>query len=377
MQSVKIRGIRVRKIRVHSCPFVVKPSACMKPNVTQSVFGKLPSGKTAHLYTLTNARGCVARISNYGAIITELHVPDRNGRLGDVVLGFDNLKQYLTNDYYLGATCGRVANRIAKGKFTLDGKKFSLATNNGPNALHGGRKGFDKVLWRATPLQGATVRLDYTSADGEEGYPGKLAVTVIMKLTDANELLIDYTATTTQPTPINLTNHSYFNLAGRGDIKKHLLTLAADFYTPNDDTQIPTGEIRPVKGTPFDFTKPAAIGARFAKLGGKPQGYDHNFVLRGDATHSGAPAFAARVTEPTTGRVLDIFTTTPGVQLYTANWFDGTLTGKNGIRYTPHTGLALEAQHFPNAVNTPHFPNTILRPGETYRQLTIHRFSTK
>lgn len=349
----------------------------MKASVTKTVFGKLPSGKTAHLFNLTNSGGCVAKITNYGAIITELHVPDRHGRLGDVVLGFDNLQPYITNPPYLGATCGRVANRIAKGKFTIDGKKFSLAVNNGPNSLHGGRKGFDKVLWRATPLQGATVRFDYTSADGEEGYPGKLAVTVIMKLTEANELLIDYTATTTKPTAVNLTNHSYFNLAGRGDIKQHLLTLAADFYTPKDSTDIPTGEIRSVKGTPFDFTKPTPIGSRFAKVGAKPPGYDHNFVLRGDTTNSGVPAFAARVTEPTTGRVLDIFTTTPGIQLYTANWFDGTLTGKGGLRYTPHTGVALEAQHLPNSVNTPHFPTTILRPGETYHQLTIHRFATE
>ena len=349
----------------------------MKATVTKSVFGKLPSGQTAHLFTLANAQGSVAKVTNYGAIITELHVPDRQGRLGDVVLGFDNLKSYITNPPYFGATCGRVANRTAKGKFTLDGKKYSLAVNNGVNALHGGRKGFDKVLWRATPLQGATVRLDYTSVDGEEGYPGKLAVTVIMKLTDANELLIDYTATTTKPTPINLTNHSYFNLAGRGDIKQHQLTLAADFYTPTDNTQIPTGEIRPVKGTPFDFTKPVPVGARFVKLGGKPQGYDHNYVLRGDTTNSDAPAFTARVTEATTGRVLEVFTTEPGVQLYTGNWLNGSLTGKGGAVYAQHTGLCLETQHFPNSVNTPHFPNTILRPGETYHQLTVHRFTTK
>lgn len=350
----------------------------MKATVTKSVFGKLPSGQTAHLFTLTNAKGCVAKITNYGTIITELHVPDRHGRLGDVVLGFDTFPPYLTNAPYLGATCGRVANRIAKGKFTLDGKKFCLAVNNGPNALHGGRRGFDKVLWRATPLRGATVRFDYTSAAGEEGYPGKLAVAVIMKLTDANELLIDYTATTTQPTPINLTNHSYFNLAGRGDIKKHLLTLAADYYTPKSPTNVPTGEIRPVKGTPFDFTQPTPIGKRLAQTGEKERlGYDHNYVLRGDPANSGAPAFAARVTEPTTGRILEIFTTTPGVQLYTGNWLDGSLTGKHGHRYTQHTGVCFEAQHFPNAVNIPHFPSTILRPGETYHQLTIHRFSAK
>lgn len=349
----------------------------MKPNVTKSLFGKLPSGQPVHLFTLVNAKGCVAKIINYGTIITELHVPDRKGRLGDVVLGFDHLKPYLTNPPYLGATCGRVANRTAKGRFTLDGKKYSLAVNNGPNTLHGGRKGFDKVLWRAKALRGAAVRFDYTSADGEEGYPGQLAVTVIMVLTNANELVIDYAATTTKPTPINLTNHTYFNLAGRGSIKQHQLVLAADFYTPTDATQIPTGEIRPVKGTPFDFTKPTTVGARFAKLGGKPQGYDHNYVLRGDATNSGAPAFAARLTEPKSGRVLELFTTTPGVQLYTGNWLNDSLIGKRGAVLAQHTGLCLETQHFPNAVNIPHFPNTILRPGETYRQLTIHRFTTK
>ncbi len=354
----------------------------MKANVTKSVFGQLPSGQTAHLFTFTNAQGAVAKITNYGNIITELHVPDRQGQLGDVVLGFDTLAGYLSPAYrksgpYFGATCGRVANRIAQGRFALDGKNFSLATNNGPNALHGGIKGFDKVLWRATPLKGAAVRFDHPSADGMEGYPGKLTVTVIMVLTDANELVIDYTATTTKPTPVNLTNHSYFNLGVRGDIKKHLLTLAADFYTPVDATLIPTGEIRAVRGTPFDFTKPTPIGARFAKIGSRPIGYDHNFILRGEAPKSGAPAFAARVVEPTSGRVLEVFTTEPGVQLYTGNWLDGSLTGKGGMIYAPHTGFCLEAQHFPDSVNRPHFPNTILRPGETYSQLTIHRFSTK
>jgi aldose 1-epimerase len=349
----------------------------MKATVTQCPFGKLPSGKAVDLFTLTNAHGLVAKITNYGTILTELHVPDRKGRLGDVVLGFDNLKQYLRGHPYFGCTTGRVANRIARGRFSLDGKSYKLAVNNGPNALHGGRKGFDKVLWRATPLRGATVRFDYTSADGEEGYPGSLAVTVIMKLTEANEFLIDYTATTDQATPVNLTNHTYFNLAGRGDIKRHQLMIAADYYTPSDATLIPTGEIRSVKGTALDFTRPAAIGARFVKLGGKPQGYDHNFVLRGDVTHSGAIAPCARVVEPKSGRVMEVFTTEPGVQLYTANWLDGSLTGKGGTVYGPHTGFCLETQHFPDSVNKPHFPNTILRPGQTYHQLTIHRFSTR
>jgi len=348
----------------------------MKATVTKSPFGRLPSGRSADLFTLTNARGLVAKITNFGTILTELHVPDRKGRLGDVVCGFDNLAPYLKRHPYFGCTVGRVANRIAGGRFMLDGKSYSLAVNNGPNALHGGVKGFDQALWKATPLRGATVRFDYTSADGEEGYPGKLAVTVIMKLTDANEFLIDYTATTTRPTPINLTNHSYFNLAGRGDIKNHKLMIAADFYTPSTPSLIPTGEVRPVKGTPLDFTRPHAVGARFAKLGGNPQGYDHNFVLRGDATHSGRPAFCARVIEPKSGRVMEVFTTEPGVQLYTANWLDGSLVGKSGVAYVRHCGLCLETQHFPNAINIPHFPNTVLPPGQTYGQITIYRFRT-
>jgi aldose 1-epimerase len=348
----------------------------MKATVARATFGQLPSGRAADLFTLTNSRGLVAKITNYGTILTELHVPDRKGRLGDVVCGFDNLAQYLERHPYFGCTVGRVANRIAGGKFMLDGRAYSLAVNNGPNALHGGLKGFDKVLWQAMPLRGATVRFDYTSADGEEGYPGKLAVTVIMKLTDANEFLIDYTATTTKPTPINLTNHSYFNLAGQGDIKAHKLMIAADFYTPSGPSLIPTGEVRPVKGTPLDFTRPTAVGARFAKLGGKPQGYDHNFVLRGDATNSGQPGLCARVVEAGSGRVMEVFTTEPGVQLYTANWLDGSLVGKGGVVYVRHCGLCLETQHFPNSINIPHFPDTVLKPGETYHQLTICRFST-
>ena len=352
----------------------------MKASVTKSVFGKLSSGKTAHLFTLRNTHGLIAKITNYGTTITELHVPDKRGRLGDVVLGFDSLAGYLSPAYrksgpYFGATCGRVANRTAKGRFMLDGKKHKLAVNNGVNALHGGIKGFDKVLWNATPLKGATVRFDYVSADGEEGFPGKLTVTVLMKLTDANELVIDYTATTTKATPLNLTNHTYFNLAGRGDIKQHKLTIAADFFTPVDKTQIPTGDIQPVKGTFMDFTKPVAIGSRFAKLGGRPQGYDHNYVLRGDPTNSSLPAFCARAVDPKSGRVMEVFTTEPGVQLYTANWLNGSLIGKGGIAYGQHAGFCLETQHFPNSINTPHFPNTVLRPGQTYGQITIHRFS--
>jgi len=348
----------------------------MKAHVTRSCFGQMPDGTEVSLFTLTNRHGCVAKITNYGTIITELHVPDRDGKLGDVVLGFDNLAQYLKGHPHFGCTTGRVANRIAKGEFSLDGKTYKLELNNGPNHLHGGPRGFDKVLWKARPLKGAMVRFDYTSPDGDQGFPGEVAVQVVMSLTDANELVLDYTATTNKATPINLTNHSYFNLAGSGDIKRHKLQLAADFFTPTDATQIPTGEIRPVKGTPLDFTEPTAIGARFAKLGGRPRGYDHNFVLRGDVVNSGQPAFAARVVEPKSGRVLELLTTEPGVQLYTANWLDGSLTGKGGIVYRQHAGFCLEAEHFPNSINIPHFPSTVLRPSQVYRQTTVHRFTT-
>jgi aldose 1-epimerase len=348
----------------------------MKATVAKSPFGKLPSGRAVDLFTLQNPNGLVARITNYGTILTELHVPDQKGRLGDVVLGFGNLAPYLKRHPYFGCTVGRVANRIAGGKFMLEGKMYALAVNNGRSALHGGIKGFDKALWKAMPLRGATVRFDYTSADGEEGYPGKLAVTVIMKLTNANEFLVDYTATTNKPTPVNLTNHSYFNLAGQGDIKGHKLMIAADLYTPKSPTDVPTGEIRPVRGTPLDFTRPTVVGARFAKVGGKPQGYDHNFVLRGDGANSGWPAFCAKVVEPRSGRVMEVFTTEPGVQFYTANYLDGSLVGKGGVVYRQHSGLCLETQHFPNSINIPHFPTTVLQPGDTYHQLTIYRFST-
>jgi aldose 1-epimerase len=356
----------------------------MKASVTRASFGQLPDGRTADLFTLTNAHGLVAKVTNYGTIITELHVPDRTGQLADVVLGYDNLAAYLKGHPYFGATCGRVANRIAKGRFSLDGKDYQLAANNGPNALHGGLKGFDKVLWQAEPLPTTGVRFSHTSPDGDEGYPGNLTVSVIISLTSSNALVIDYTATTDKATPLNLTNHSYFNLAGHGDILAHELTLAADFYTPVDDTSIPTGEIRAVRGTPFDFTKSAPIGSRFEALGGEPRGYDHNYVLSGDPSgynHNFVlggsvenPPLAARVVEPQTGRILEVFTTEPGVQLYTGNWLDGTAPGK-GRAISRHSGLCLETQHSPDSANRPHFPSTILRPGQTYRQTTIHRFS--
>lgn len=345
----------------------------MKANVQTSAFGNLADGTPVELFTLTNSSGLVAKISNYGTIITELHVPDRAGVRGDIVLGFDNLEQYLKGHPFFGCTVGRVANRIAKGRFTLDGKTYELAVNNGPNHLHGGRKGFDKVVWKAEPQSGASVKFNYTSADGEEGYPGQVAVTVLMTFTEKNELSIEYTAAADQPTPVNLTNHSYFNLAGQGDVLNHELLIAADRFTPKDENSIPTGEILPVKGTPMDFTKPHSIGSRFSELREKPVGYDHNYVLRSGGKALG---LAARVFEPTTGRVLEISTTEPGVQVYTSNYLDGSLTGKRGIVYRQHSGFCLETQHFPDSVNQTAFPSTILRPGETYRQTTIHKFGT-
>jgi aldose 1-epimerase len=346
----------------------------MKASIQRTAFGKLSDGTAVELFTLRNAHGLVAKITNYGATITELHVPDRNGDLGDVVLGFDNLGQYLEGHPCFGCTVGRVANRIARGRFVLDGKSYTLAINNGPNHLHGGLKGFDKVVWQAAPLKGAAVKFAYTSPDGEEGYPGALAVEVTMSLTDADELRLDYRAVTDKPTPVNLTNHSYFNLAGQGDVLAHELRLAADYYTPADAELIPTGQIAPVKGTPLDFSTPQPIGSRFSQLRGDPTGYDNNFVLNGAGKALG---WAARLYEPGSGRVMELSTTEPGVQLYTANFLDGSLTGKGGAVYRRHAAVCLEAQHYPDSVNQPKFPSIILRPGQTYLQTTVHKFTTQ
>lgn len=346
----------------------------MKPTVQKSGFGKLADGASADLYTLTNTHGLIAKITNYGTIITELHVPDRQGKLGDIVLGFDNLAQYLRGHPYFGCTVGRFANRIAKGQFTLEGKTYKLAINNGPNHLHGGLKGFDKMLWKATPLSGAAVEFTYTSPDGEENYPGKLDVAVVMTLTDANELRIDYTAKTDRATPVNLTNHSYFNLALDGDILAHELLLKASHYTPVDAGLIPTGEIRPVSGTPLDFTQPHPIGSRINQLTNEERGYDHNFVLDSGGK---SLALAACAYDPATGRVMEVHTTQPGIQLYTANYLDGSLTGKRGVVYRKHSAFCLETQHFPDSVNHPKFPSTILQPGQTYRQTTLHKFAVQ
>jgi aldose 1-epimerase len=304
-------------------------------------------------------------------------VPDRNGKLADVVLGFENLEGYLGGHPYFGAATGRVANRIAKAKFTLDEKEYKLAANNGPNTLHGGIKGFDKVVWRASDSSGPAgpaVKMAYLSPDGEEGFPGNLSVTVTYTVTADNALRIDYAATTDKPTPVNITNHSYFNLAGpaAGSVLGHELMLTADLYTPVDDTLIPTGEITSVQGTPLDFTRPATLGSRIAELKGEPGGYDHNYVLRSGGKEL---ALAARVTEPASGRILEMFTTEPAVQLYTANFLDGTLKGKHEVVYKKQQAFCLEAQHYPDSANQPKFPSTILRPGSTYTQTTIYKFS--
>jgi aldose 1-epimerase len=333
------------------------------------------------LYTLTNGRGLSAKVMTYGVIVTELHVPDARGQSADVVLGFDDLKSYLGNHPFFGAVAGRVANRIAKGKFTLDGKEYTLATNNGPNALHGGNKGFDKRLWKAEPVagrEGPAVRFTYRSPDGEEGYPGNLDVSVIVSLTNRNELQFDYSATTDKPTPVNLTHHGYFNLAGHnaGDILGHLVEIEADRYTPVDATLIPTGEVKPVEGTPLDFRKPRAIGERIRQLGGDPVGYDHNFVLRVDGDKSSVP-LAAIVRDPKSGRVMEVSTSEPGLQFYTGNFLDGSAKGKGGAVYKQYAGFCMEAQHFPDSVHQPAFPTTILRPGETYQQTTVYRFTAQ
>ena len=340
-------------------------------------------GKEVSLYTLTNRNGVEAKITNFGGILVSLKVPDRNGHLDDVVLGYDNLSDYTEgNPGYLGALIGRYGNRIAKGRFSLNGVEYKLATNNNENHLHGGVKGFDKVVWTARPLKtgGLTaLELTYLSHDGEEGYPGNLRVRVVYTLTDNNELKIDYFATTDKDTIVNLTHHSYFNLAGagNGDILNHKLMINASRFTPVDATLIPTGELKSVKGTPFDFMQPTSIGARIneddeqLKRG---NGYDHNWVLDGRA---GTLRRVAEVSEATTGRSIEIWTTEPGLQLYTGNYLSEAKPGKGGKPYKQHYGFALETQHFPDSPNKPKFPSTVLRQGGTYRSTTIYRFSAR
>ncbi len=353
-------------------------AAVQSGSLSKMIFGKTRDGKPVDLYVLKNGQITV-KVMTYGAIITEIDTPDRNGKADDIVLGFDSLEGYLGTHPYFGATVGRVANRIAKGKFNLNGREYSLAVNNGPNSLHGGLKGFDKVIWKAEPTSrpdGPSIKLSYRSPDGEEGYPGNLDVSVQFTVTEQNELKIEYTATTDKATPINLSNHSYFNLAGRTSepVLGHELLLKASHYTPVDETLIPTGEIAEVAGTPLDFTKPTEIGSRINQLKGEPSGYDHNFALdsRGQSL-----ALAASVDDPKTGRVMTISTTEPGIQFYTGNFLDGTITGKEGIVYRKHHAFCLETQHFPDSIHHDNFPRAVLEPGATYHQTTVYRFSTR
>lgn len=362
-----------------STPEAAKKDAPPTPTVQKQDFGKIADGTPVDLYTLSNATGMKVSIMTYGGIITRLEVPDKAGKSGDVVLGFDSLDGYLKTHPYFGALIGRYGNRIAKGRFKLNGVEYKLATNNNNlNHLHGGVKGFDKAVWKANAIDARTLELTHTSPDGDEGYPGTLNVKVVYTLAEnSNEFRIDYTATTDKDTVTNLTNHTYFNLAGSGDNLGHLVTLTADRFTPVDAGLIPTGELKPVKGTPFDFTSPHAIGERInqndpqLKAG---QGYDHNFVLNNS---TGTLALAARVEEPTSGRVLEVSTTQPGVQFYTGNFLDGSLTGKGGVKIGHRAGFCLETQHFPDSPNQPKFPTTVLKPGETMRSTTVWKFSTK
>ncbi len=344
--------------------------------IQKSEFGKTKDGQTVELYTLTNDNGLVAKIMTYGATLTELHVPDRDGKLANIVLGFDNFAQYEAGHPFFGSTIGRYGNRIDRGRFTLNGREYSLPINNDPNHLHGGPNGFDKRIWKARPAAssaGPAVEFTYIAKDGEEGYPGNLTAVVTYTLTDKNELRIDYRAVSDKATPVNLTNHTYFNLAGsgKGTILDHVLMLNAPQHTVTAENLIPTGEIAPVAGTYLDFTKPMKIGSRISQT--KFDGYDNNFVLA--KSKPDALTLAARVQEPTSGRVMEIHTTEPGIQFYTGNYVKD-IKGIGGT-YDKHSGFCLETQHYPDSPNKPTFPNTILKPGETYKTTTIHRFSAK
>jgi aldose 1-epimerase len=366
-------------VGIGSGPGWAQQQAKVHPETTveTSLFGSLNDGSTVEMLTLKNAKGATAKVITYGATLTELWIPDRSGKLGDVVLGFGQLQGYLGNHPWFGATVGRVANRIAKGKFSLDGKEYSLEINNSPNNLHSGSKGLSRTIWKAEPLHerhAAAVRFTSVSPDCDGGFPGNLSVTLVYRRTDDNELQLEYTARTDKATPVNLTNHSYFNLGGGKDVLDAILFLAAEHYTPVDATLIPTGEIQPVKGTPLDFTTPAAIGSRIAEMKGDPGGYDHNYVLSREA---GKLKLAARVLDPASRRQMEVWTTEPGVQFYSGKFLDGTITGKRGVVYRKHSGFCLETQHFPDSVNHPGFPSVILRPGEVYQTETVYKFSAK
>ena len=374
------RGFVMAALLITISALMLAQSTPSKTGVQQQPFGT-KDGRPVTLYTLTNSHGVEVRAMNYGGIILSMRVPDRKGQFADIVLGHDTLEGYIPNPPYFGAIIGRYANRIANGTFSLDGKTYTLPKNDGPNTLHGGTmRTFDRVVWDAEPMKGNTgVVFSYLSKDGEEGFPGNLKIKVTYVLTESNELMVDYEATTDKDTPINVTQHSYFDLAGEGtgDILNHEIMINADRFTPVDKNLIPTGELRPVKDTPLDFTKPTKIGARIDDnydqlvLG---HGYDHNFVIN---RKSEGLTLAARVYEPTSGRVLEVSTTQPAIQFYTGNFLDGTIRGKQGHVYKRRYGFCLETQHFPDAPNHQNFPSTTLKPGETFRQKTVFKFSAK
>lgn len=353
------------------------------PRLSEQPFGRMPDGEPISVYTLRNQHRIEVRVMSYGGIIVSIKTPDRTGQLGDIVLGHDDAAGYFPNPTFFGALIGRYANRIAKGKFTLDGHEYTLPINNAPNSLHGGTTGWDQALWNVEPFQdkqGPGLILTHTSPDGDQGYPGTVQAKVVYRLTDDDRLQIDYSATTDKPTVINMTNHSYFNLSAGAspDILSEVLMINAAQYTPIDAGLIPTGEIASVAGTPFDFRTPTAIGAR---IGDKHEqlirakGYDHNFVLT--RLPSGGLQLAARVEDPTSGRTLEVLTTQPGLQFYSGNFLDGTLTGKGGVKYGLRAGFCLETQHFPDSPNHPAFPSTVLRPGETFSSTTVFQFGAK
>lgn len=356
--------------------------ASSKPGKMNSSFNSIPfgkaDGKAVTLYTLKNSKGAEAQICNYGGIVTSLKVADKNGNFSDVVLGYDNLEGYIKATPYFGCLVGRYGNRIAGGKFNLNGKEYTLAQNNDKNSLHGGLKGFDKVVWDVAKVTDNSLALRYVSMDGEEGFPGTLSVTAIYTLTEDNALRLDFSATTDKDTHCNLTHHSYFNFAGKGDILGHVVTINADKFTPVDANLIPTGELRAVNGTPLDFTLPTVVGARIGnddeqlKLG---KGYDHNWVLNQKSV--GALTHAVTVSEPTSGRVMDVWTTEPGMQFYTGNFLDNTITGKGGWTYAFRNGFCMEPQHYPDSPNQASFPTTVLKPGQIYKNTIIYKFSVK
>lgn len=346
-----------------------------KCKVEKSLFGMMPDGDSVMLYTLTNEQDIKITITNYGGIITGIHTPDKNGKTTNITLGFDNLEQYRAVQSNFGALIGRYGNRIADARFTLDGEEYTLAANNGNNSLHGGLEGFNQKLWTPEVIacdERAALKLSYTSVDGEEGYPGKLDVTVTYELL-MDQLFINYEAVTDKATVLNLTNHAYFNLTGEGTILDHILYINASRYTPVNEELIPTGELANVEGTPFDFRKPFVIGDRFSELSGEPVGYDHNFVLDGS---EGERRLAAKAMDPKSGRFVEVHTTEPGVQFYTGNFLDGSLASGNWS-FVQHSGFCLETQHFPDSPNQPDFPTTVLRPGEQFASQTIFKFGVE